>query len=194
MQNSAANVDRSTNAIKTIEYEHNEVHGGSHYTCHFTNDCTNTGEMTVIAFNTANTTKWVHLVAVATATAQTNFGIYENTSIDVDEGTQLTIYNNNRNSSNTSGVTSIETVPVVNKATSFNEAQAAGANITTTTEIYSEHIGSNSGPRASGGNSRGSAEFVLEQNQQYAIILTSLNNDDNTHNLVLEWYELTNKV
>ncbi len=186
-------IDSSTHSLQSIEYEHHEVHAGSAYGCHFTNDCTNTGEMTVIAFNTPNTTKWIHLVANATASAQASFGIYENTSIDVDEGTQLTLYNRNRNSANTSALTSIEAAPVANKATSFNEAQAAAANITTTTEVYDEHIGSGSGVRASGGSTRGQAEWVLKQNQQYAIIITNLNNDDNTHNISLSWYEHTNK-
>jgi len=186
-------IDSATHAIETIEYEHHEIHGGNSFTCHYSNDVTNIGEMTVIAFNTANTTKWLHAIAEYESTAASYFAVYEDTSIDVDEGTQLTVYNRNRNSVTASTITSIETAPVANKATLYTEAQAAGANITTTTELSKTYLGA--GERKSiGAAGRGSAEFVLEQNQQYAFMLVAITVDDCTHNLTLSWYELTDKA
>lgn len=188
----AVRIDSSTHAMETITYSHHEIHGGSSFTCHYNNDVTNIGEMTVIAFNTPNTTKWVHVVVEYESSAASYFAIYENPSIDDDEGTQLTIYNRNRNSATAATVTSIETVPVANKATSYNEAQAAGANITTTTELARAYLGS--GERKSvGAGGRGITEFVLDQNQQYAFMLVATTNDDCTHNLTLDWYEHTDK-
>jgi hypothetical protein len=185
-------IDGSTNALETIEYEHHEIHSGSAFTCHYANDVTNIGEMTAIGFNTPNTTTWVHLTVEAETTGAAYVALYENTSIDVDEGTQLTIYNRNRNSATAATVTTIETVPVANLATSYNEAQAAGANITTTTELAINYLGA--GERKSvGGASRGVQEWVLDQNQQYCVLMYSLTNDDATHNITLDWYEHVDK-
>ena len=181
-------IDASTNALETIEYEHHEVHSGSSFTCHYNNDVTNIGEMTAIAFNTPDTTKWAHLVVEAESTGACYVIICENPSIDVDEGTQLTIYNRNRNSATASTVTSIETVPVANKATSYTEAQAAGANITTTTELERNYLGAGD-KKTLGGSGRGTQELVLDQNQQYVVIAVSLTANDATHNITLDWYE-----
>jgi len=185
--------DEATNALTVINYDHHEVHGGSSFVCSYNNDCTNTNEMTVIAFNTADSNKWVHVIAEASATAAAYFAVYENPSIDNGEGTTLTIYNRDRNSSKTSTVSTIEATPTTGSATSFNEAQAAGANITTTTELIRRYIGSGERINASGGDTRGSAEFILAGNTQYAFMVVSTTDDDNTHGIVLDWYEHTNK-
>ena len=185
--------DASTWSLQTIEYEHHEIHSGSSYTCHYNNDCTNIGEMTVIAFNTPDTTKWAHVIAEVSATAAAYFAIYEATSIDVGEGTALSIYNHNRNSTKTSTVSTIEATPVANKATSFNEGQAAAANITTTTELMRVYIGAGEKVTAAGGGTRGAAEFVLKQDTQYAFMIVSTTADDNTHSILLNYYEHTDK-
>ena len=185
-------IDASTHAIETIAYSHHEVHAGSSFTCHYNNDVTNIGEMTAIAFNVPNTAKWIHVVSQYASSGTAYFVIYENPSIDVDEGTQLTIYNRNRNSATASVVSSIETVPVANKATSYTEAQAASANITTTVELERRYIGA--GDRKSvGGAARGEEEFILDQGNQYIFMLVSLTADDATHNITLDWYEHTDK-
>ena len=190
---SRAVIDDATRAQTTIEYEHHKVHEGSAFTCHYSDECTNIGEMTVIAFNTPNTTKWVHLMANASVTAAAYIAIYETTSIDTGEGADLAIYNRNRNKSTTSTVSTIEATPEVNKATSFNESQAANANITTTTELGRTYMGAGTRNSLTGGETRGSAEFVLKQNTQYAIMVVSTTDDTNIHNLTLNWYENTNR-
>ena len=185
-------IDASTHAIETIGYAHHEVHAGSAFTCHYNNSVTNIGEMTAIAFNTPDTTKWGHVVAQYFSGGAAYFAVYENPSIDVDEGTQLTIYNRNRNSATASTMSSIETAPVANKATSYDETQAAGANITTTVEIERRYIGA--GDRKSvGGAARGEEEFILDQGNQYIFMLVSLTADDAIHNITLDWYEHTDK-
>jgi hypothetical protein len=150
--------------------------------------------MTVIAFNTPDTTKWIHVVVSGEATAAAYLAIWENPSIDVDEGTDLTIYNRNRNSATASGVSTIETAPESGKATSFDETQAAGANITTTTELARTYLDAGQRQSASGGNTRGTLEFVLDQNNQYAFAIVSTTDDDNTHNLEVSWYEHTDQA
>jgi hypothetical protein len=187
-------IDSQTRAWNTIEYEHHEIHAGSSFTCHYSNDTTNTGEMTMIAFNTPNTTKWLHIIIEASSTAGSYLAIYEVADLDVDEGTQLAVYNRDRNSATTSVITSIETVPVANKATSYNEAQAAGATLSTANEIFRFYMGAAAAGADIRGEARAAAEWILKQNTQYAFVIVATSNDDNTHNLVLSWYEHTNQV
>jgi hypothetical protein len=187
-----ARLDASTHSLQVIDYEHHEVHSGSAFVANYSNDVTNIGEMTVIGFNTPNTTKWAHLVFAAESTGGATFALYEAPSIDVDEGTQLAIFNRNRNSSTTSGLTSIETTPVANKLTSYNETQAAGANISTTTRLLYHTLGSG-GNQPTTGQTRAETEIVLKQNTQYAIVMSSLTNDDATHTITMSWYEHTDK-
>lgn len=187
--------DNASNALEVIDFEHHEIHAGDSFVAHYSNTVTNIGEMTVIAFNTPDTTKWIHLVVEYTATALAEALLIEAPSIDVDEGAALLIFNRDRNSAKVSGVSSIETAPVANRATSFNEVQAAGANITinAANTVSIHHIGGGSGPHGTGGGQIQRDEYILKQNTQYAIILRALNNDDNIHNLHASWYEHINR-
>lgn len=187
-------IDTATRAWNVIDYEHHEIHGGSSFTCHYNNDTTNTGEMTMIAFNTPNTTKWIHCVFEAQVTAGAYMAIYEVADLDVDEGTQLAIYNRDRNSATTSVVTSIETVPVANKATSYTEAQAAGATLSVATEIMRHYLGQAAVGADVGGEARGTSEFILKQATQYAFVVVATSDDNNTMNLTVNWYEHVNQV
>lgn len=186
-------LDRATNSIQTIEYEHHEIHAGSSFTCHFNNDVTNIGEMTGIAFNTPNTTKWIHVEVTAVATGPAYFALYEVADLDVDEGTDLAIYNRDRNSLSASTVTTIETTPEAGKATSYTEAQLAGATLSTATEIMRKYIGT-AGKAGIGGETRGTGEFILKQATQYCFVISSLTADNATHNITLDWYEHTNII
>jgi len=184
-------IDSQTRAWNVIDYEHHEIHSGSSFFCHYNNDCTNTGEMTMIAFNTPDTTKWIHIVFEASATAAAYMAVYEVADLDVDEGTDLVIYNRNRNSLTTSTVTSIETVPEAGKATSYTEAQAAGATLSTATELERHYMGAAAAGADISGQARATAEWILKQATQYAFVIVSTTNDDNTHSLRLSWYEHT---
>ena len=190
-------IDTATRTLQTIEYEHHEIHSGSSFHCHFENLTTNIGEQSVIAFNTPDTTKWIHIIVVCVVGSITRCSIVEAPSIDVDEGTQLNIYNRDRNSDNTSIVTSIATTPVVNKVTSFNEAQATNANITETIQLDAIVLGAagaNPAKSGVGGQARGQLEWILKQGTQYAFMAESLSADDNIHVVELNWYEHTNKA
>lgn len=187
-------IDSQTRALNVIDYEHHEIHAGSSFTCHYSNDTTNTGEMTMIAFNTPNTTKWLHIVVEASSTAGSYLAIYEAADLDVDEGTDLVIYNRDRNSLNASTVTTIETTPEAGKATSYNESQAGGATLSTASEIYRYYMGAATTGADINGTARATSEWILKQNTQYAFVIVATSNDANTHNLMLSWYEHINQA
>ena len=188
-------LDKATNSIQTIDYEHHEIHAGSAFTCHFSQTSpTAVGEMTMIAFNTPNTTKWIHILAAFSSTAASTAAIYEVADLDVDEGTDLTIYNHDRNSTTPSVVSTIETTPEAGKATSYTVAQAAGATLSTAIPLYLRYLGAALAGADTGGETRANNEFILKQATQYAFVITNTTADDNTHNIVLNWYEHTNIV
>lgn len=187
-------LDTTTRTLAVTEFEHHELHEGDAFTCHFNNDCTNTGEMSIVAFKTPNTTKWIHVVFEAQTTAGAYMAIYEDADLDVDEGTDLTIYNRNRNSATASVVSTIETAPEAGKATSYDETQAAGATLDTSKELMRHYMGAATSGADVGGGARGVTELILKQNSVYAFVVVSTSSDDNTHNLSLSWYEHTNEV
>lgn len=190
----AVRIDSQTRAMNVIDYEHHEIHGGSSFTCHYNNDTTNTGEMTMIAFNTPNTTKWIHVVFEAQVTAAAYMAIYETADLDVDEGTDLAIYNRDRNSIVASVVSTVETTPEAGKATSYNEAQAAGATLSTATELMRHYMGAAAAGADVSGGLRATSEFILKQATQYAFVIVATSDDTNTHNITLSWYEHTNQA
>lgn len=173
----------------TVTATHHEIHEGKTFVAHFDNLCTNTDEQSFICFNTPDSTKRIHMTVNFSATASARVSIAEATSIDVGEGTDLTIYNHDRNSSRTSLLSTVESTPEVGKLTSFNESQASTSNLTETTEIWAIDVGSGSGPFGTGGVASHDNEFILKQNTQYAYIIKSLDINDNLHNILLSWYE-----
>lgn len=177
-----------TGTLKVIEHMKSAVVCGNAFTCSYSNTVTNVGEMTAIAFNTPDTTTWIHVIATVSSSAGSRFGIYRSPSMDNGEGTELAIYNMNENSTGASVVSSIAATPVVNKATSWNETQAAGANITKTIEILPVELGVGSGPFQQGGQNA-NFPFVCKQGTQYAFILTANTANDDIHNITLVWDE-----
>jgi hypothetical protein len=190
-------IDKKTDSLKTIEFEHHAIHAGITFHCHYEHSVSGDNEMVVIAFNTPDTTKLIHITAAAAVTNQSRLSIIEAPSIDVDEGTQLTIYNRNRSNSKTSVVSSIENPPVVNKVTSYDDLQSAGANITTTDTLDSVVVGVSGGASpvsmGIGALTRAGSEWVLNKNTQYAFMVQNLSAHANVITLELNWYEITPK-
>lgn len=188
----SANIDSMSASLQIVDFEHHECHEGNCWFSSFGNDVSGAGEQTCIAFNTPASGPMIHMIFDASAGLEAFASIYENTSIDVDEGTEQNPFNRNRIDLTASIVTSIETTPVANTVTTYNETQAAGANITTTTEIFHEHIGVTGAPTTrSGGISRGRSEYILARSQQYAFCITAIDVNANHHNVRLNWYEHT---
>jgi hypothetical protein len=189
--------DDPSGMLGTIVFEHHKIHIGDSFVCHYSNTVTNNGEMTVIAFNTPDTAGWVHVVVEYTATALARALLIEAPSIDLDEGTDLAVFNRNRNSAKTSGISNIKTVPEANEASSYDEVAAAAANITinAANTVSEHHIGGVAvGPGGTSGSQLQRNEYILKQNTQYAIILEALNNDTGIHNIHASWYEQVSLV
>jgi len=178
-------MDSVSSALVGIDIGEHMVNQSDSYVADYNNLTTNTGEMTVIAFATPNTTKYLHMVATGTTTGAAAFSICETTSIDPNEGTAKAVYNQDRNSDNTSGILTLEDPPDANDIDTYDETAAASANITETTKIWDTVLDANS--------TQSSPVFILQKNTEYAVIIEADTDDDSLHSIVLNWYELTNK-
>lgn len=166
--------DSVSDAIMIVDYAHHEIHSGSHY---MYTDCLTMGNAATqdYLFTTPNTTKWSHLSFSFSGSAITGLDVYE--GADRTGTTLQTIFNNNRNSANTSGNT-------IYKDTS--------GGTTNGTKIWCFKSGAATGASVNAGaSSSQDNEIILKQNTKYIFRLTS-GTASNLVNLVLGWYEHTN--
>jgi len=165
-------LDAITHTMQTMEYEHHEIHSGSHYfLCDY--DLSIASSETIeFVVTTPNTTTWSHMLFDFSSSLGATMEIYEGASSVVD-GTPATPINNNRNSTNTSVLT------ILKDPTSITDG----------TRIAGFLVGGN---RSGGVNSR-DKELILKQNTIYLFRLTSLANS-NTIGFCGEWYENINKT
>lgn len=167
--------DSTTGSLKTIDYSHHEVHDSSHF---FYKDIATlaANASTSYLIQTPDTTKWAHLTFSATGSAITQADLYEGGDLS-GTGARQVIVNNNRNSNTASGLT-------------IWDSCVDGT--TNGTLIYAIKSGASAGASRSPGIAERSNEIILKQNTKYLLRVTSGTNDNLT-NLLLEWYEHTNR-
>jgi len=172
-------IDSSTETLQVIEYDHHEIHSGSHYTiCDYADLAINS--VFDMQWTTPNTTKWAHFTYNLSCEAETEWIIYEGATINV-AGTTVTPINNNRNSANTSGMT-IATISNTSLALANADTAVAGATLLERGIV---------GARRSGGITSRSGELVLKQNTIYCF--RSIANAAGYVNFCVDFYEHTNK-
>jgi len=171
-------VDAATEVLNGIDYAHHEIHSGSHYYAYKEATLASTEKLT-ISVQTPNTTKWGHLLWKLSTSDTAVFDVLEAVT-SISGGTAFTVLNNDRNSSNTSGMT---------VKTASDEGADTAIAPTGGTEIYAEGL---KGGNKVGAASRGDSEIILKQNSLYLFRITSAANS-NVCSAVLEWYEHTNK-
>ena len=169
--------DAATHAATIIDYAHYEIHGGSAYFAVHSMERDDT-EITEVRIQTPNTTKWAHMIIGVQAALAATVEFHEGTSMTHDAGNALTPMNRNRNSNNTSGLTICHTP---------SGADAGAAD-------WTQYIGAaaSGGRIAVGGEAGGRNEFILDQNNDYLIRVTS-RADGNAISILMDWYEHTSK-
>ena len=169
--------DEVTHAINIVDYPHHEIHGGSAYFAVHSMLRDDT-EVSEVRIQTPNTTKWAHMVIGVQASLAATIDFHEGTTMTHDAGNVLTPMNRNRNSTNTSGLTICHTP---------SGADTSGAD-------WTQYIGAaaSGGRIAVGGESGGRGEFILDQDNDYLIRVTS-RADANAVSILMDYYEHTNK-
>ena len=98
-QNAIFSQDASTEAINIIDYNHHEIHSGSHYFVRGYTDMSD-GDSIAFSLTTPNTTKWTHIIFNISHSGLLTVKMFETAT--VSSGDTITPYNNDRNSANTS--------------------------------------------------------------------------------------------
>ena len=167
--------DSSTRALNVIDYEHHEVHAGSHFFI-ASGQTLASGVTSNLLIVTPDTTKWTHMHLLFQAGLSATFELYEASARTA--GTQVVAINSNRNSVNTAG-------------TMFYSTYSSG---TTDGGLISRYlVGSASVGAKIGGAGRSEEEIILRQNTQYILRTTSGANANNISTF-LTFYEHTDKA
>lgn len=167
-------IDASTRAVETIDYEHHEIHSGSHYNvCDYSAAALGSGAVIEFLFTTPDTAEWSHLTfSVFSATGAT-IELYSGAT-GITNGTAITAFNNNGNSTNTSNVTILQDPDGI----ASDGVRVAG---------FLAGAGRNAGFASR------SKENVLTQGSTALVRITSLA-AQNQISWCAEWYEHTNKT
>jgi hypothetical protein len=173
-------MDASTHTLQTIEYEHHEIHGGSHY---FVTGYQDLAQDDVLDFTwlMPNTVKWIHWTWYLSTESETLWQVYENAVATNPLAVAVTPYNSNRNSTNTS------------KTTMKYELQAdlAAANVDTDVTSATLLASGVSGAGRDAGFAERTHEIILRQNTLYCLRATA--SAAGYINFQMQWYEHTSK-
>jgi hypothetical protein len=173
---SLVRVDEATWATTTITYEHHEIHAGNHYFVTGTTTLASDGQIS-FGITTSDSTEWAHLTFGVDATGQTTLDFYE--SATYTGGSAVTAYNNNRNSTNTSGLTIVSDPTFATSDGTLISARAFGIEANPA-QIF-------------GGTTTRDREMILKQNTKYVVIIGS-GSAGNIISYDAEWYEHTHKA
>jgi len=171
-------LDNLANAVKIIDYPHHEIHDGRHFYIegHTTLDDGDPDPATgtlYVKLVTPDTARWSHFTwdIVSNGILETRF--YEGSSGGMADGSNVTPLNNNRNSSNTSGMTITSGVTV---ATTLG------------TLISNRKVGGAGFKSTFGGQSSRDDEIILKQNTTYLRSFVR-SSDANVVAFKAMWYE-----
>lgn len=183
-------LDRSTFALTVVNYEHHEVHEGSHYNCSYSvasvGALETPSDMMTLTFVTPNTTKWVHLIFVAICSSGARLRFIEGgTGGGASPTGNVSVYNSNRNSVNVSGI--LDLGSVANKI-SYDATLVTGGISLVDVIIGAEGLGTS----FVAGSSRPEQEWVLKRNTQYQLSLYETDTVPGT--LQMSWYEHADKA
>ena len=171
--------DDVTGVQVIIPHEHHEVHEGKSFFVSVYDVDLDTSDTLALSLLTPALTK-IHVLVLIDNTSTSLFEIIEGaTNVD---GSNIPVYNRDRNSATTSEIMSSKLTPTPNVVTT-------GSTFTGGTTIHSQVIRELGGGKEKiGGATRGSAEIILKVNTIYAFRLTGLA-DNGSANVGISWYE-----
>ena len=171
-------LDKATNSIQTIEYEHHEIHAGSHFFVAGVQDLS-INEVLDFTWQMPNTTKWIHWTWKIDTQAETAWYIYENVIATNPLANAITPFNSNRNILTGSGTT-MKYELQANLAAANGDTNVAGATLL--------ESGISGGGKTAGNDVR-SNELILKQGALYCLraVATAAGYID----FIMNWYEHT---
>jgi len=173
---SVPSIDSATYAQNVIDYEHHEIHGGSHYYVQGFVTLADEGTL-YVKLVTPDNAKWTHFVYDIRSTGICTSYFDEGATGGMTGGSGVTPINNNRNSIKTSGV--VITSGVAN-ATSYDK------------RLESDKWGADGFKESIGGSGGRGDELILKQGTTYLRTFIS-GAADNIIQFKASWYEHTDK-
>ncbi len=172
-------LDTATEALKCIDFADHKRNEGDEYTVTYLvadlGAATTPNDVMSLAFSTPDTTKWLHMNISLVSVAGTRFRLIEGSTGGGGAGTgDLTVYNSNRNSTNTSGIISHAGTPAAGKVTYDSNLFTGG------TSIIDVYLGT---------NELHTYKLILKQNTKYQTSLYNTAND--VGSISLTWSEHT---
>lgn len=167
-------LDKATNSLQIVSYEHHEVHAGSFFRTGMNYSLSN-GQVATLGFTTPNTTKWAHVRWFLETSSDGIFTVLEDVT-SFAGGVTLTPLNHNRNSSVAS------TMTVIRGVTGDNLITPTGG-----TTMLNAILSTGKGSEVSAGHGE---EFIFKQNSNYLFRYTN-GTSANVIRFVVEYYEHT---
>jgi hypothetical protein len=174
-------IDASTNSLQTVDYEHHEIHSGSHFFVVGYQDL-NINQVLDFTWLMPNTTEWIHWTWDLDTENETLWQVYETAVATNSLANSVTPLNSNRNSAHTSATTMKYEVQA-NLAAANADTNVGGATLI-------ESGISGSGKKIGGLATRGH-EVVMKQNTLYCLRATAT--AAGYINFNMQWYEHTDK-
>jgi hypothetical protein len=174
-------IDSSTHTLQTIEYEHHEIHEGSHFFVDGVQDLS-INQVLDFTFTTPNTTTWSHLTWKFDTESETAWYIYEGATATNALANSITPRNNNRNSATTS----------VNTLKYEVQADLATANADTNVSSATLLQSGISGAGKTVGDDKRERELILKQNTIYC--MRAIASTAGYIYFHMGWYEHANKT
>ena len=181
--------DSVSGSASFIEITHEKIHAGDSFSCHYNQTVSDIDDRSIIAFKTPDTLRFIHAVFFAFASTAADAYIYEAPTITDDTGASLTVFNRRRASTTVTTVIRTNTSPDEAGAMFFSEVTMG--NVTGGTELTHKPLVEGQGPKAVGGEDRGTEEWLLKPNTLYAFEIKSSTASDNVHLLEVDFYETT---
>lgn len=170
-------VDAFTHTLQTIDYEHHEIHSGSHFVYYDYDADVDTAAPKYYRLTTPNTTSWAHIKFSLYSEGVGTWQLFENPTVNA-AGTTQTAVNNNRNSATVAGL-----VIAVDPTSTADGTQI---------KVWRTGSGTTKASRA-GGEASSQIELILKQNEDYFLKFTPDSNNCKTK-IGVFWYEHTNKT
>jgi len=172
-------LDKSTNTLQTIDYEHHEIHAGSHFFVVGYQDLS-INQVLDFTFLMPNTTTWAHWNFKIDCESETNWLVYEAAVATNALANTITPLNSNRNSATASGTT------LKYEVQANLVAANADTNVTAATLLLAGISGAGKG--GAGAYERGH-ELILKQGTLYC--LRAIASAAGYINFDMQWYEHT---
>ncbi len=158
--------------LVTIGFGHHKIHVEESFYVDFSNTVATADNSLTMYFKCPDSSIRVHLIPGISADNEGDFELRESATVSLS-GTVMTVFNRDRNSSETSTVL-VRHTPTVT---------ASG------TQLALTRIGSTGFKESAGGMSASRREWILKQGTVYLMRFTSENNDTEA-TLEADWYEL----